>query len=191
MPADLMERLRAADPARDVDPAAPEALLEQLKTPRRAPARPRRLLRALVLLPIAAAAATVAVLTPGAKTDLAARAYAQTAPAGDQILYVRTTIETKMRAATIAKDTHAVLERWQQGDRWRQRTDDGEGVSEQALDADGRLRVSEGVVAMPEGAKPAAQSDFIEDFRKRYERGTLDESGPATFDGHPARRYVV
>ena len=34
------------------------------------------------------------------------------------------------------------------------------------------------------------ESGFIEEFRQRYEGGKLDESGTATFDGVPARRYV-
>jgi hypothetical protein len=185
MPADVIERLRAADPARDIDPAAPEALLAQLKAPPRR--RPRR--RALLLLPVAVAV-VAALLIPSANTDLAARAYAQTAPAGDDILYVRTTIDTHMRAPTANKDTHAVRERWQQGDRWNERVDMDGRVFGQTRGADGRLRFSDGQVA-PQSYVERLEPSFVEEFRKRYERGTLDESGTTTFNGRPARRYVV
>jgi hypothetical protein len=188
MPADVIERLRAADPARGVDPHPPEGLLERLRaTP---PSRRRRPRRALVLVPIAVVAAAAAVLVPGASPNLAARAYAQTAPAGDRILYVRTTIETEMRTPTITKDTHAVRERWQQNDRWYQRTDFDGRIFEETRGADGVLRFSDGTTAPPDYVARLAPG-FIEEFRARYERGTLDESGTAGFNGRPARRYVV
>jgi len=186
MPADVIERLRAADPARDVDPVAPEALLEQLKAaPRR---RPRR--RALLLVPVAVAAAIAAFLLPGANTDLAARAYAQTAPAGDRILYVRTTVDTHMRGPRANKDTHAVRERWQQGDRWHERVEMDGRVFGETRGADGVLRLSNGVVASRRYVE-LREPGFVEEFRKRYEGGTLDDSGTTTFNGRPARRYVV
>ena len=195
MSADVLERLRAADPARDVDPAAPDALLEQLlATPRPTPRRRRR--RALILVPVAVAAACAAVLIPGTKTDLAARAYAQTAPAGDRILYVRTTIDTTMRGPTVSRDTHALTDRWQQGDRWHVRTANDGIVIEETRGADGILRISDGKTTVDatgdemRGYIAERESGFIEEFRKRYEGGTLDESGTATFDGRPARRYV-
>jgi hypothetical protein len=197
MPADVIERLRAADPARDIEPHPPELLLAQLKAAPR-PARRSRRRRVAVLLPVAVAAAATAVLAlpgtdavlPGVKTSLAARAYAQTAPEGDRILYVHTTIETQMRTPTVTKDTHAVRERWQRDDRWRERLDlDGEEFT-QTLGADGVLRFSDGTSAPPEYLERLAP-DFVSEFRKRYERGTLDESATATFNGRPARKYVI
>jgi hypothetical protein len=186
MPADVLERLRAADPARDIDPAAPEALLARLKAtpPRR---RPRR---ALLLVPVAVAAAAAAILIPSADSNLAARAYAQTAPAGDEILYVRTTIDTHMRGPTITKDMHAVRERWEQGERWNDRVRMDGRVFGETRGADGVLRFSDGQIA-PQSYVDLREPSFVEEFRKRYERGTLDESGTTTFKGRPARRYVV
>ncbi len=194
MSADVIERLRAADPARAVDPAPPEALLAQLRaTPRGKPRRSRR--RALVLVPIAAAIATGAVLIPGAKTDLAARAYAQTAPAGDRILYVRTTIDTRTRTPTIDDATHAVTERWQRGEQWHQRTAIDGHVYAEVRGADGVLRFSDDITGTPDGELKQhidrRAPGFVEEFRRRYQRGTLDESGTTTFNGRPARKYVV
>jgi hypothetical protein len=187
MPADVIERLRAADPARGVDPIAPEALLAQLKaTPRRRGA-PRR---ALLLIPAAVAAAVAALVIPSASPDLAARAYAQTAPAGDRILYVRTTIDTHMRGPAVSHDTHAVRERWQQGERWNERVDMDGRVFGERRGADGVLRFSDGQIA-PQSSVELREPSFIDEFRKRYERGTLDEGGTTTFNGRPARRYVV
>jgi hypothetical protein len=146
-------------------------------------------------VPAAVAAAIAVVLVPGAKTDLAARAYAQTAPAGDRILYVRTTIDTEMRAPGVTRDTHAVTDRWQQEARWHQRTTYDGRTSEETRGKDGVLRFSDGVTATRDGALgdyiDMRAAGFVEEFRKRYERGTLDESGTATFNGRPAKRYVV
>jgi hypothetical protein len=189
MPADVMERLRAADPARDIDPVAPEHLLARLKA---SPSPPRRRKRRVLLLgvPVAVGVAVAAFVLPDGSPSLAARAYAQTAPAGDQILYVRTTIETKMRSSTVTKDTHAVRERWQRGSRWKERVELDGRVFGEIRGADGVLRFSDGKVAPKDYAELRAPG-FVEEFRERYERGTLDESGTATFAGRPARRYVV
>ncbi|WP_028064901.1 hypothetical protein [Solirubrobacter soli] len=188
MPADVIERLRAADPARDVDPIAPEALLTRLKaTP---PRKRKRRHRALLLVPVAIAAAAAAFLIPSANTNLAARAYAQTAPTSGHILYVRTTIETTMRTPTVTKDTHAIRERWQQGERWNERVEMDGKVFGETRGADGKLRFSDGTVA-PQSYVELREPGFVEEFRKRYERGTLDQSDTTTFNGRHARRYVV
>ena len=74
-----LERLRSADPARDLDPTPPEDLLRAIvATPRRRARRRRR--AAFALVPVTAAALAALFLLPGGSTDLAARAYAQTAP---------------------------------------------------------------------------------------------------------------
>jgi hypothetical protein len=186
MSTDVMERLRAADPARGLQPDAPEELLARLKTPRR-----RRRRRAVVLAPVAVAAAVAAaVVLPGADPDLAARAYAQTAAAGDRILYVRTAIVNETRTPSGMRVSHAVRERWEREGRWRERLDIDGRVSTQTLGADGVLRFSDGKVA-PRGYAEQYPPDFVEGFRTRYERGTLKEDGTTTFNRRPAKRYVA
>ena len=75
-------------------------------------------------------------------------------------------------------------------------------TSDQLLGADGvlRNRLSDSgetqTLAPSDGAEAReiiarSRRGFVAEFRARYERGVLDESGPTTFMGHSARRYVV
>lgn len=206
MTRDTLDRLRAADPARNLDPDAPDDLLVALTAAPRRTRRRRanRLGRALVALTAAAAVAVgVAFVAPGAAPDLAAEAYAQMAPDPERILYVRTrmqaTIDTPGRDDVEASTT----ELWQRAGLFHRITRyDGTPakLSDETLDADGVLRLrsnGDERTLRPEDGDEQRQaiidrmSDFVTSFRRDYERGHLDESGDVTFAGRPARRYVV
>jgi hypothetical protein len=201
MTADLLDRLRASDPARDLDATAPEELLQTLLATPRPQARRRRPRRKkLVLLPAAAiaGAAALLVLLPGGSPDLAARAYAQTAPAHDSILYVHTTTTLSQRVPGDNNDKVSSSARWQQGERWHAITHFGKDeVVEEIRGADGVLHFSDGETARREDGGDAQQyidrraTGFLAEFRSDYETGRLDESGEAVFNGRPAKRYVV
>jgi hypothetical protein len=190
-----LERLRAADPARDVDPAPPEDLLRAIVA---SPRQRRRRRAAFALVPVTAAALAALFLLPGGSTDLAARAYAQTAPAADSILYVRTTMQQKMvqDGRTIRDDTDR-QERWQQGGRWRQVLEHDGELFVEVREADGTLHLPDGTKARREDGGDAqdyidrSEPGFLTSFRKAYEDGTLDERGDATFAGRAAKVYVV
>jgi hypothetical protein len=190
-----LERLRTADPARDLDPAPPEDLLRAIvATPRRR--RRRRL--PLVLVPVTAAALAALFLLPGGSTDLAARAYAQTAPEANSILYVRTTMHHVMeRDGRRERDELDRRERWQQGGRWRSVLQHQGETYVEVRDADGTLHLPDGETARREDGGEAkdyidrSAPSFLATFRKAYENGQLDESGETSFAGRAAKRYVV
>jgi hypothetical protein len=191
-----LERLRASDPARDLEPTPPDELLRAIvATPR----RPRRRRAALLLAPVTGAAAVAALLlAPTGSTDLAARAYAQTAPANDSILYVRTTMRQRMvvRGRT-ERDETSRRERWQQGARWHSILHHQGEVYEEVRGADGVLHLPDGTTARREDGGDAqdyidrSEPGFLTNFRRAYESGRLDESGDARFAGRAAKRYVV
>ena len=144
-PADLMERLEAADPVSyvrheaDVDEPAPGYVLERIlaASPRREERRPRRRRRvamAAAAMVAMAIAATLAALPTGDKTSLAARAYAWSPPTGeDAVLYTETTSETMLRPPGGEPTTQRIHVRiWQRGDRMHELEDSVE------LDAHGR-----------------------------------------------------
>lgn len=191
-----LERLRASDPARDLEPTPPEELLRAIvATPRKR----RRRRAALLLAPVTGAAAVAALLlAPAGSTDLAARAYAQTAPAADAILYVRTTTHTVMPPSRSGvREQTFRRERWQQGGRWRSVMRYQDEVFVEFRDADGVLHLPDGTKARREDGGDAedyidrSTPGFLATFRKAYENGTLDESGEARFAGRAAKRYVV
>ena len=192
-----LERLRASDPARDLDPTPPDDLLRTIVATPQRPRRSRRRRASLALVPVIAAAAAALVLLPGGSTDLAARAYAQSAPQADSILYVRTTTIGKVRFPGHDGDTEMVTDRWQQGERWRAVTRHNDGISIETRGADGVLSFSDGETARrADGPEMQEYIDrrsigFLAEFRRDYERGKLDESGAAEFAGRPATRYVV
>ena len=191
-----LERLRASDPARALDPTPPEDLLRAIVTTPRKPRKRRR--AALALVPVTAAAVAALLLAPTGSTDLAARAYAQTAPANDSILYVRTTMRQRMEQdGRTERDETSRRERWQQGGRWRSILHDRGEVYVEIRGADGVLRFSDGTTARREDGGDArdyidrSEPGFLNDFRKAYESGRLDESGDARFAGRAAKRYIV
>lgn len=212
-----MDRLRAADPAASVDRTPDDQLLTALVAePRRRPvarrARVPRLRLAMAGAGVAAALiASVGLLAGGGGPgpDLAAQAYAQT-EAGDDLLYVR--IRTSSRyefdrgeAPPVIDESSSVTERWSHRGRGRLHATferRGESAwSDQVLRPDGSVhfRNSDGQsVVTTDADGPDArswrqnlESDFVSQFRKRYEAGQLEEDGTATFDGRPAQRYVV
>ena len=127
----------------------------------------------------ATTAAAALLLVPGGSTDLAARAYAQTAPEPDAILYTRTSKRIAMRLPGRDKDTVSSHERWQQGGRWRAIThfEEGNRTFEEARGADGALRFSDGETARRQDGGDAREyidrraSGFIAEFRRAYETG--------------------
>lgn len=191
-----LERLRASDPARDLDPAPPEELLRAIvATPRPEKRRRRRAPLALVAAGAAIAAAFVAL--GGGSTDLAARAYAQTAPGPDTILYVRTKLRMTIEIPGREDEEVSNRERWQRGERWRSVLRLDGRVYEEVRGADGVLRFSDGETARREDGGEAKEYiergsiDFLTQFRTAYRSGKLDEGGDTRFAGRPAKRYVV
>lgn len=154
----------------------------------------------------AAAALTVGVVAgrDGGVPDLAARAYAQTDPRG-AVLHVVRSGRTELGTSG-AVGGNGTAETWSYGDEVHfvltERQDDGRtSTYDQLLGADGVLRsridgVQEQVIDPQDGPGErgfiaSLRGDFVDDFRKRYERGVLDDTGTTTFAGRAARRYVV
>ncbi len=210
MTPDVLDRLRRHDPAAGLDPAAPDDLLARLLAePRPDPARRRPLSGGRgprVAIGVVAAAALIAgasVARDGGSPDLAARAYAQT-DAGNGVLHVVLHNRTDFEVSP-PQDTTGTLESWVHGDEAHtilESVQDGRTfTSDQLLGSDGVIRnlLADGelqTVRPREGAKAReiiarSRQDFVADFRARYERGVLDEAGDTTFEGRPARRYVV
>jgi hypothetical protein len=199
MSTDLLERMRALDPATGADLTPPEDLLAQLLSdlPRTAPRRRRRLLLALPATALAAAVVAIAALTGGASPDLAAQAYAQTSDAGD-VLYVRT-----RTASEFGSDRHTTTsESWLYRDRGRLHSTFGKQAwSDLELRPDGSVRFrnaagQDDVSTDADG--PDAQSwhqrlttNFVAEFRRQYQKGALDPAGMTEFAGRRAQRYVV
>jgi hypothetical protein len=195
---DLLTRLRDLDPVAGADLTPREDLLHELLRDLPAPAR-RRLRPALAGFAVAAALLAGVSLLAGHGTapgpDLAAQAYAQTDDTTG-ILYVRTRNESEIgtnRNATAG-------ETWLRGKRARLRSvyDDGRAWVDLVLREDGtrHLTTSSGKdeVFSGEDAQPwhnQLGTNFVEQFRREYEQGTLDPSGTTMFNGHKAQRYVV
>ncbi len=184
-----------------------------------APARRSLAQRPLVRVAVAgvATAALLAGVSAGingdASPDLAARAYAQTDASAD-ILHVvlrgRTDIvphDSSIKRSQLPDEQAESVETWLYGrEAHTVITGGGAGqktiTSDQLLGADGVLRnrlsdTGETQTLAPSDGREARQiiarsrRGFVAEFRARYERGVLDESGPTTFMGHSARRYVV
>ena len=206
---DSLTRLQDADPVThlrtetDIDAPPPVAVLSRIvATPAPRPRR-RRLGHApriaLVTAAVAAAALAVALL-PQTGDDLAARAYAATAPA-DAVIYTQTTIET------VGPGTHRNVSRtrtWQRGDRMRDVMDieqDGESFRYEHDQRGNVFRtLYNGRVQSIRSDDPGWKNDegregfaanlqtVVERFRARYE--AMRDAGETTFNGRPARAYT-
>ena len=195
MSTDLLERMRALDPAADADLTPPEDLLTQLldewpaATPPRRPRRRRRRL-ALAVAGLAAAGVASVALVGKSGPSLAAQAYAQTSDAAG-VLYVRARVESEGRVST--------SESWLYRDRGRVHANFGaDGWSDSVLRPDGtvRFRNGDGQDIVWEGPEAVTQREylsrnFVGEFRRAYQQGTLDPAGTTTFAGQQAQRYVV
>jgi len=203
---DLLTRLRALDPAGDADLTPREDLLRELLQELPAPRR-RRLRPALAGVGVAAALLAAVSLLAGHGTargpDLAAQAYAQTDDTTG-ILYVRTGIESEVDLGGGRVNRNATEgETWLRGKRGRLRSvyDDGRAWADLVLREDGSRHFTNSGgrdEILPAGEGWDAQpwhnqlgTNFIEQFRREYEQGTLDASGTTVFNGHRAQRYVV
>lgn len=205
---DVLDLLARQDPVNGLDATPPDALLAQLLAEPQMPSTASRSRRAArpVLVVAAAAMLTVGVVAgrDGGVPDLAARAYAQTDPRG-AVLHVVRSGRTELSASG-AVGGKGTAETWIYGDEvhvvMTERRDDGQtSTYDQLLGADGVLRnriddVHEQVIDPYDGpearvAIASLRGDFVDDFRKRYERGALDDTGTTTFAGRAARRYVV
>jgi hypothetical protein len=202
---DVLDRLRAADPApATVDPPPEELLARLVAQERRRP----RSGRWRLLVPVAAtgalAVAGVALIGGGqASIDLAERAYAQTAPADAVIHSIERTRlvhydgDDEFRSTTRS-------ERWLRGGRSHtilEVQQDGEShVFEQVVGADGvwRNRTPWGeiqAVRADDGGDSAdlireSRTDAVAAFRARFARDELRDAGETTFNGRRARAYV-
>lgn len=205
---DVLDRLARHDPADGLDATPPDALLAQLLAEPQTPSTASRSRRAArpVLAMAAAVVLTVGVVAgrDGGVPDLAARAYAQTDPRG-VVLHVVRSGRTESSGSGLV-DGSGTAETWTYGDEAHvvltERQDDGQtSTYDQLLGADGVLRnridgVHERVIDPQDSLEVRAaiaslRGDFVGDFRKRYERGALDDTGTTTFAGRAARRYVV
>ncbi|CAA9520059.1 MAG: hypothetical protein AVDCRST_MAG13-3315, partial [uncultured Solirubrobacteraceae bacterium] len=169
--------------------------------------RPRPLARPAAVLAAAAvvAAGVWAVPGGGGRLDLAAAAYAQTSDAGD-VLFSRIAVRTVVDLPGRRDVTVSTIKQWRRGEQSLTRVTFGhEGERPQVVDAvfatTGMPRDRSSSDPLPpidpdEGAEERellarARHGFVEDFRRSYERGLLQDDGDATFAGRPARRYVV
>ena len=194
-----LERLRTADPARDLDPDAAGGPPARDRRHAAAQAQPQAPRAALALVPVTAAALAALFLLPGGSTDLAARAYAQTAPEANSILYVRSTMQprdgagrpapsrTRPRGASAGSRAGAGARYCIARARctWRSATPTASCACPMATTA----RREDGGDA--EYYIDRSEPGFLANFRKAYENGRLDESGDARFAGRAAKRYVV
>jgi hypothetical protein len=210
MTPDVLDRLRRRDPAADLQPPPPDDLLARLiaeprpaAAPRRSPLADRRVRIAVGVAAAAALAGGVSVAgLGGASPDLAARAYAQTDPARG-VLHVFLRDRTEFDGPQKPPDTDGTVESWVHGDEAHTilRGENGTLTSDQLLGADGVIRnvtdTGELQTLSPDDGAEAreiiarSRQDFVSDFRSRYERGVLDDTGDTTFMGRAARRYVV
>jgi hypothetical protein len=200
---DILTRLRAADPAdahHETTSAPPPAdVLERIvATP---PRRRRRLVPAGAAVAVAAIVAVAfLVLGGGTKVDLAARAYAATAPE-DAVILTETTVVTEGPG-----DRHSVnhTTSWQRGERMRnvmEIVQDGKDYRYEH-DQNGPVfrTLFEGHVRAIRSDDPGWKDDegrkgfaenlqtVVERFRARYQH--MRDAGDTSFDGRPARAYT-
>jgi hypothetical protein len=202
----------------DVDAPPPEAVLEAIvATPRRRRRVPRRAPLLVAAGLVAAAVVVVALAVPGGgQPDIAARAYAAMAPT-TSILHVveiarswsvsprrpywgggeppryawccgRRFDNSRRESWQRGKETHSII---------RTRSNPGRvQVSEIFVSKDDVVR-SVSPNGMVRTMRPSRRilrdlrRDFVTAFRARYENGDLRDTGAATFNGKPARRYLV
>jgi hypothetical protein len=210
---DLMTRLKGADPIRYLDmpsdAAPPAAVLERIvAAPPPAPRR-RRMRPALVAFAVAAAgiAAVAAWPSSGGKVDLAARAYAATAPEDDVILTVITS-RLSIDAAPLQQRTRVTM--WQRGDRmhnveevvqtgvnageWSYEHDQKDGVFRTLLRGKVQaMREDDPGWKGDEGRAGFAQNllTVVDRFRARFAEHRMRDDGETTFAGRKVRAYTV
>ena len=210
---DLMTRLKGADPIRYLDvpgeAPAPAHVLERIVATRPLSRRRRPSRRALAA--VAVAAVGIAVLTAwpsaGGKVDLAARAYAATAPA-DDVIFTVITSELSIDAAPLRQRTRLTL--WQRGDRmhnveevvqtgvnageWRYEHDQKDGVFRTLLNGNVQsIREDDPGWKGGEGRAGFAQNllTVVDRFRARFAEHRMRDDGETTFAGRKVHAYTV
>jgi hypothetical protein len=190
---DPLTLLRDADPAArlpEADAPPPRHVLDRIVAapPRRS--RRRRAVPVGVALAVAAVAAAAMVVATGSEPDLAARAYAATAP-GDGVLH--TEVEEVILSPSDEPD-RTIVRAWQRGDRVRRLIDRNGERYELVTAGDGvRVRLPSGRVHTDrdQGFVRSQRVSFVEAFRSRYDRAALRDAGRTTFAGRPAAAYVA
>jgi hypothetical protein len=205
----ILEELRMADPAADFAPTPPEPVLRRIlaqpDTTRAARLRRRPALLAAGVA-AAGAAALVTVTLSGGQPDLAARAYAQTAPDDSVVHSVEVSHSTVTLTAAGGRTMRSSdrVERWQRGERAHvviAVEDDGKtSVYDQVLSADGvlRNRLPDGTVQElrdDDGGEAAEiiadeKRDPIARFRRLYAARQLQDAGETTLAGQAVHAYV-
>lgn len=215
---ETMRRLGEIDPARELDPAPDERLLARTiarpqglrATPHQAVSSRTRLFASATAAALIVAIVVVALLAaPGGPASgpgglsLAAQAYAQTSVPADEILYtLATTTSERPTASGTLKREDGSIEEWHRGRETHRLERYGpETALDHVIDADGVMRQisDDGAyrIIRPTDNEDAAgviaeqQAGFVEQFRRRYERGQLKPGGDVRFAGRPARRYIV
>jgi hypothetical protein len=209
-----LQRLAEADPAGQLDPVPPDDLLARIlaaepaaPAARRTRSRPLRVAAVAAAIVLAVVAATLTIGPRGSTSlALAAQAYAQTTADGGDILYTRVaTLRTETTSEGTRRET-GTIEEWLRGD---------ESHRLQVLVSDTGRRLALDHVIGPDGVMHQVTGDggyrivrrsdnedaanviaseragFVQEFRRSYERGDLDEATDVEFAGRPARRYVV
>jgi hypothetical protein len=164
------------------------------------PRRRRRLAPAVALAVAAIAALAFAVLGGASQVDLAARAYAATAPE-DAVILTETTLVSDGPGEhhTVTRTTswqrgdrlHNVMDVVQDGKTWRYEHDQNGPVFRTLLDGHVRaIRSDDPGWKDDEGRKGFAENlqTVVERFRARYR--TMRDAGDTTFNGRPARAYT-
>jgi hypothetical protein len=224
----LLARLRAADPVTwlrhetDAYAPPPRHVMAQIvaSTPPPPPRgrRRRRLVLAAAAASIVAAAALglLQLLPSDKRVDLAAKAYAATAP-GDSVVYTERTLERTITPgfeSAPAPDSQRIEERmWQHGDRvhrlstilqWSGNGEprrwnyeyDKRGDTLRILNPDGTVdTIRQGDPGWdPDETRQVLEGEqqtIVERFRTRYARAQLRDAGETVFVGRPAHAYVV
>ena len=222
-PPDPLTRLRARDPVTwlreqaGADEPPPGAVLARILATPPEPRRPRprrRLVLAAAVVAVAVIAALAMVLPSDTRVDLAARAYAATAPA-DAVVFTEEVHETTARrlrpgSQPLPPAQSSVIRMWQRGDRmhnkmWDVQADkekrwyyehEQNGDTLRTLNPDGTvdtMRVGDPGWD-PEEVRyvfATGRRTIVEQFRARYADAELRELGETTFDGKRAREYEV
>lgn len=211
---DLMTRLKGADPilhldARSDAPPPPDVLERILAAP--PPRAPRRRRTRPALAAVAVAAVGIAVVaawpTSGGKVDLAARAYAATAPE-DDVIFTVITSELSVDAAPLQQRTRSTM--WQRRDRmhsveevvqtgvnagkWRYEHDQKDGVFRTLLRGKVQaMREDDPGWKGDEGRAGFAQNllTVVDRFRARFAEHRMRDDGETTFADRRVHAYTV
>lgn len=218
---DTLNRIRAADPARELpeeteaERRQAEALLERLVAEPVEPPK-RRLSRRRVLVlagaGVVAVVAAVALIVPDSErvpSGLATRAYAKTNPA-DGVIHEVAEFDGYSRGPSAApvRGLPWRFEQWLRPStgefRYVNLDKAGKVTGEIAVDAHrtergwspgSKVRVgrapSEEHYADLPLTTPLPGRSAVQQFRRAYEAGQLRDAGPSEFEGRPTRRYVV